>query len=227
MSRRRTWWLVPVLVLGGCAAGDDDDTVAPDAHETTGDAACDFATCDAQCLAVGYLGGACRSGTCVCLGTLAADADADAEVEIGAEADVGGEAEADVVDVVPDTGPGYTCIESVRNGSEICDDQAFTVPSPYVPMGIVCLGAEGGVLYVSTNTGPTMSDGVARCQGWEERGENAWDYLAYVVQLHCTEEGRIHPVDLSAYAGDRLWFGAHDLPTGGGHMTEGCIATVP
>ncbi|MFH1434159.1 MAG: hypothetical protein ABIJ56_00445, partial [Pseudomonadota bacterium] len=51
-------------------------------------------------------------------------------------------------------------IESCRNGSEICDDQAFRVPSPYVPLVMICVNGNGGVIYVSSNTGPECEDGV-------------------------------------------------------------------
>lgn len=119
---------------------------------------------------------------------------------------------------------GACCLESCRNGSEICDDQAFQVPSPYVTMYLVCRNGNGGVAYVATNTGPMMSDGVYRCQGWEENGQNAWDYLDYVVTLICNTAGQQIEVDLSAYAGSTLYVGAHDLPEGGGHMTDVCIA---
>jgi hypothetical protein len=119
---------------------------------------------------------------------------------------------------------GACCVESCRNGSEVCDDQAFAVPSPYVTMRLVCRNDAGGVAYVATNTGPAMEDGIQRCQGWEAIGEDAWDHLDYIATLICNTTGQNIVVDLSDWAGEILYVGAHDLPTGGGHMTDVCIA---
>jgi hypothetical protein len=124
----------------------------------------------------------------------------------------------------PDEPTGWVCEKSFRNGCEICDDAAFTVPSDGSPTALMCVTDLGGVGYVSTNTGPAMDDGVARCQGWEVSGQSAWDHLDYVAQLVCDTEGLVHEVDLTAWAGQRIWAGVHDLPEGGGHFTEVCIA---
>ncbi len=121
-------------------------------------------------------------------------------------------------------GGEWVCDKEIRNGSEICDDAGFDVPDPYVPMAILCVTGEGGVGYVSTNTGPEMEDGIARCQGWEENGMNAWDHLNYIKQVDCTADGQVHEVDLSPWEGRGLWTGVHDQPDGGGHMTHTCIA---
>lgn len=91
-------------------------------------------------------------------------------------------------------------------------------------MAVICVAATGGIGYVSTNTGPEQEDGVARCQGWESNGMNAWDYLEYVDQVECTYDGQILEVDLSPWEGGALWVGSHDHPSGGGHMNEVCIA---
>ncbi|HJN78243.1 MAG TPA: hypothetical protein QGF58_30300 [Myxococcota bacterium] len=138
------------------------------------------------------------------------------------------EEDSDPVEQV-DTSPpeptlAWVCYEEIRNGSEICDDASFGVPDPYVPLAIKCVTGEGGVGYVSANTGPTMSDGIARCQGWEENGDNAWDHLDYLDQIVCTATDQIHEIDLSSRAGANLWVGVHDLPAGGGHFTHVCIA---
>ena len=122
---------------------------------------------------------------------------------------------------------GGCCVDSARNGSEICDDQAFTVPSPYQRMFLGCQSDNGGIGFVSTNTGPPMEDGISRCQGWEENGMDAWDHLAYVAQITCDTTGQWLEVDLSMYEGHGLWFGSHDLPQGGGHMTDVCLAEGP
>jgi len=101
-------------------------------------------------------------------------------------------------------------LETVRNGSEICDDQAFSVPDPYVPMVIACFagGNGNGVGYIAGNTGPECTqdqgccesqidcptqdrlanEGNTRCQGFEWCGcagqicpcSDAWDHLQYV-----------------------------------------------
>jgi len=115
-----------------------------------------------------------------------------------------------------------------RNGSEICDDEGFAVPAPPVQVYLVCDNDNGGVAYISTNTGPPMiADNVPRCQGWEEQGLNAWDYLDYIATLTCNTAGETLLLDLSAYVGQNLHFGSHDLPAGGGHMTMACIAFSP
>ncbi len=121
----------------------------------------------------------------------------------------------------------WTIVACARNGSEICDDESFWVPSAGMESGILCSEAEGGISYISANTGPTQSDGVDRCQGWEDQGLNAWDHLDYVASMVCDQQGMVLPVDLSAWAGGSLWFGSHDLPGGGGHMTSTCLVERP
>ncbi len=157
-----------------------------------------------------------------------ADCDADTDVDADTDADTDADADADAdadSDADSDPEPTWSCDASMRNGSEVCDDEVFSVPDPYVPMAIVCLSDNGGVAYVSTNTGPTMSDGVPRCQGWEENGMNPWDYIEYIDQVVCGYTGEVLEVDLSAWSGGTLWVGVHDHPEGGGSMTEACIAT--
>lgn len=122
---------------------------------------------------------------------------------------------------------GGCCVGSVRNGSEICDDGAFSVPSPYQRIFLGCQNDNGGVGYIATNTGPPCEDGISRCQGWENNGMNAWDHLQYVAQFTCDTTGQWLEVDLSAYEGSSMWYGSHDLPTGGGHMTDVCLAEGP
>jgi hypothetical protein len=117
---------------------------------------------------------------------------------------------------------GYVCGDSVRNGSEVCDDQALEVGGE--ALYLHCVTAEGGVAYVANNTGPPQMDGVARCQGWEDMMLNAWDYLDYVQMMTCDEVGKTMPIELPQ--GTQAWFGVHDQPTGGGHFTEVCVATL-
>ena len=213
-----------VLAAPSCSPTADDEPGTDVPRDGTDDGsgdvptACDPAACDAFCLGGGALGGVCRSNFCTCLGGADADADGDADADADADADT-----ADAVDA----SRTYTCLEGCRNGSEVCDDQGFTVPSPYVPMALVCMSGRGGTIYVSRNTGPPCTDGVTRCQGWEQAGLNAWDYLDYVVQFPCTEDGVTHNIDLSAYAGTGLHVGVHDDPAIGRDtmMTEVCIAT--
>jgi len=133
-------------------------------------------------------------------------------------------ADEDPADEPTPDAPTWVCDEEIRNGSEICDDAAFGVPDPYEPRALVCVTGEGGVGYVASNTGPTMSDGIARCQGWEENGQDAWDHLQYVEQLTCGYDGQVLEVDLEAWRGQTMWVGVHDHPLGGGHMTHVCIA---
>ncbi len=129
----------------------------------------------------------------------------------------------DTEEPVP-AGGEWVCDEEIRNGSEICDDAGFDVPDPYGPMALVCVTGEGGIGYVSTNTGPEMSDGMRRCQGWEENGQDAWDHLDYLYQVRCDHDGQVKEVDLRAWTGRGLYTGVHDHPEGGGHMTHTCIA---
>ncbi|HCP46941.1 MAG TPA: hypothetical protein DIU15_12920, partial [Deltaproteobacteria bacterium] len=119
---------------------------------------------------------------------------------------------------------GWTTLACARNGAEICDDELFTAPGPGDPqLGILCENGEGGIGFVSSNTGPAQSDGVTRCQGWEDQGLDAWDYLDYVDSIVCDQAGVVLPIDLSASPGGHFWFGAHDNPGGGGHMTNICL----
>jgi hypothetical protein len=116
------------------------------------------------------------------------------------------------------------CLASSSNGSEICDDEAVSVPAPGTPLVLVCLSDNGGTIYVSNNTGPVMSDGIARCQGWETNGQNAWDYLDYIAKMTCDSVQKELDVDLSGYVGQTVWVGTHDDPAGGGHNTPTCLA---
>jgi len=116
------------------------------------------------------------------------------------------------------------CIQSPRNGSEVCDDEGWQVQSPGKPLVLVCLDANGGTIYLANNTGPKMSDGVARCQGWETNQQNAWDYLDYLFKLECDSDQKMLDVDLSAKVGSTVYMGVHDNPAGGGHGTQSCFA---
>jgi len=116
------------------------------------------------------------------------------------------------------------CIESPKNGSEICDDQAWQVQSPGSPLVLVCLNANGGTIYVASNTGPKMTDGIERCQGWETNQLNAWDNLNYIAKLVCDADQKSLDVDLSGSVGSVVYIGVHDAPTGGGHNTQSCFA---
>lgn len=116
-------------------------------------------------------------------------------------------------------------IDTPRNGSEVCDDTGFVVPAESVPNVLVCLEATGGQIYIATNTSVDPNDGVERCSGWELMGQNAWDYLDYVVPaLTCDAVQKTQPFDITGYAGQTLWFGAHNNPGGGGSGTTACIA---
>lgn len=123
-------------------------------------------------------------------------------------------------------GPIYTsadCLITANNDEEVCDDAEAQVPAT-VALVLVCLTANGGKTYISKNTGPVMFDGVARCQGWEDNGQNAWDYLQYIYTLDCTTAQATLDVDLSSYVGTTVWVGVHDQPTGGGDDTPVCVA---
>lgn len=89
---------------------------------------------------------------------------------------------------------------------------------------LVCLNANGGTIYVASNTGPKMTDGVERCQGWETNQLNAWDNLNYIAKLVCDADQKSLEVDLSASVGSVVYIGVHDAPAGGGHDTQSCFA---
>ena len=73
-----------------------------------------------------------------------------------------------------------------------------------------------------------------RRQGWEKcEGEDAWDpgsrrYASdgrgVIRILDCPPEGAIREVAPSAFAGQKLWVGAHSQPDGTGRMTEACLS---
>jgi hypothetical protein len=114
------------------------------------------------------------------------------------------------------------CIKSARNGCEICDDAVFVVPNN-TELVLVCLDDNGGKGYISSNTGPKMEDGVARCQGWEQKGLKAWDYLNYVDSLVCDKPQKL--INLNLTPGKKYWMGIHDYPkVGKGHFTMACLA---
>jgi len=125
----------------------------------------------------------------------------------------------------PEQTGGWVCQRNFRNGSELCDDASFDVPDDGTPTALICVTDLGGVGYVSRNTGPTMDDGIARCQGWEEAGEDCADHLDYIDRIDCHEEGAVFEVDLRPWAGETLWAGVHRQSDGSGHFTEVCIAT--
>ncbi len=127
----------------------------------------------------------------------------------------------------PECFGGACCIKGCRNGSEICDDEHFSVSDPYIRTFLVCRNDNGGVAYLATNTGLACDDGIHRCRGWEENGMNAWDHLEYLAQMDCTTSGQYLEVDLSAHAGQGMYIGVHDQPAGGGHMTSVCVAEGP
>jgi len=133
------------------------------------------------------------------------------------------------------------------NGSEACDDDAFTVTDDRLgPLVLACYADDPslghGIAYISLNTGPqcdtlpTCSGLVnerPRCQGWEKcECENAWDAgnIQYASDgqgvikiLECMPEGTMRDVDLSAYAGQSLWVGSHTQPDGTGRRAESCL----
>jgi hypothetical protein len=127
-----------------------------------------------------------------------------------------------------DTPPTYTehdCLVSPTNDTEICDDEGVNVKdgTAYV---LACLGNQGGKVYAAPHTGPAMEiDGTPRCQGWEEKGQNAWDYLNYIAAIVCDGSQDVLELDLSNWAGSKVYVGVHDYPeVGAGQNTTACIA---
>lgn len=135
-----------------------------------------------------------------------------------------GQVEAAMVEVEC-SAQAWVQVACARNGSEICDDEVFGI-DPGVTYGVECVGPNGGIGYVATNTGPAQSDGMHRCQGWEDAGQDAWDHLDYVDQLLCDTAGEVLALDLGPWSGGYLWFGSHDHPAGGGHMTNICLVEL-
>lgn len=124
------------------------------------------------------------------------------------------------------TAPSYTstdCLVTANNDEEVCDDAETPVQATGA-LVLVCLTANGGKTYISTNTGPVMTDGIPRCQGWETNGQNPWDHLQYIYTLDCTTAQATLDIDLSSYVGQTVWVGVHDQPTGGGDDTPVCVA---
>jgi hypothetical protein len=180
------------------------------------------------------------------------ETEAETSPEVGAPDDAAGaDAAGDTAAAMPPTarwicvGDNPGRIGGARNGSEACDDDAFRVTDDLLgPLVVACFAGDqgNGIAFVALNTGPecaapTCSGKVndrPRCQGWEKcECENAWDpgNLRYatdgsgVIQiLDCPPEGAIREVDLSAFAGQSLWVGAHSQPDGTGRMTEACLS---
>ncbi len=115
------------------------------------------------------------------------------------------------------------CLVSPTNDNEVCDDEGFTVGSN-TDLALVCMGNQGGKVYIASNTGPVMFDGIPRCQGWENNGQNAWDHLDYIAAIVCDGTQSVLEVDLSNWAGQKVYVGVHDHPNAGvGHNTMACI----
>jgi hypothetical protein len=176
-------------------------------------------------------------------------ADAAPEPDGGAGADAAAE---DSVEAATAPDAQWIClgdnpgrIGGCRNGSEACDDDAFTVTEDRLgPLVLACFAGDqgNGIAFVATNTGPQCDlpscSGLAndrpRCQGFEKcECEPAWapGNLQYAADgrgtiriLDCPPEGAVREVDLSAYAGQSLWVGSLTQPDGVGRMTEVCLS---
>ena len=102
-------------------------------------------------------------------------------------------------------------LETTRNGSELCDDQGFGADPDLNRYFLVCLNANGGVGYVSSNSGPPCGNPVnARCQCWEDQGQAPWDYIQYVGQLVCDQPGK--RIEITPPQAGTYWVGAHPQP---------------
>jgi len=170
----------------------------------------------------------------------------------GPDADTDADTDDDAGETAPVRTAQWIClgdnpdrIGGCRNGSEVCDDDAFRVTDDLLgPLVLACFaGDQGdGIAFVATNTGPqcelpTCSGLVndrPRCQGWEKcECENAWDpgntqYASDgggpILILDCPPEGATRDVDLSAYVGQNMWVGVHTQQDGVGRMTEVCVS---
>lgn len=114
--------------------------------------------------------------------------------------------------------------DTPRNGSEDCDDSGINVPQNPPLAVLVCINDKGGVVYLAKNTGPAVApDPVQRCSGWELNGQKAADHLDYIAKLTCDQLQKTLVVDLTPYAGQHIYLGAHAQPDGSGHGTIACV----
>jgi len=119
---------------------------------------------------------------------------------------------------------------SVRNGSELCDDEHRAVDPSANRYFLVCLNANEGIGYVATNSGPACgSPTIPRCQCWEQQGDAPWDYLDYVAQMTCDQVGK--RIEVSFPEAGHYYVGAHpppgDYPLNGYCPTgDGCMTCV-
>ena len=124
-----------------------------------------------------------------------------------------------------------TCVvEVTRNGSELCDDQAFGADPANFRYFLVCLNANGGVGYVSSNSGGPCGNPINdRCQCWEQQNQPPWDYIQYIESLTCDQAGK--RVEVTLTQGGTHWVGAHPQPgnyslTGYCPQGDGCMTCV-
>jgi hypothetical protein len=116
----------------------------------------------------------------------------------------------------------FECQVAAHNDDEVCDDEGFVMPDGR--LFLYCQDDNGGVAYVAHNTGPEQKDDIARCQGWEDMGLDAWDYLEYVHMIDCDETGKY--VEITLPPGTSSHFGVHDQPDGTAGPTAVCVATL-
>lgn len=63
----------------------------------------------------------------------------------------------------------FDCLVMFSNDNEVCDDEGFVVGSN-MDLVLVCMGNQGGKVYIVFNIGLVMFDGIFCCQGWENNG---------------------------------------------------------
>jgi hypothetical protein len=216
--------------LETCQADLTWSACASDAWECTepgADESCDVGACSGirQC------GSDCAWGDCApdCPG--GTDCCADGCVDLANDAVNCGECERECLyGEPPVSDPCYSGACATKccrnNPTELCDDESFWVPSPYVPMYLVCTNGNGGVAYFATESGPECSDNIRRCRCWAENGMDFQDYLPalYIAHMTCTQAGQVLLVDLSPWEGQVIYVGAHEQVDGSGDMTRACVA---
>jgi hypothetical protein len=99
---------------------------------------------------------------------------------------------------IPDAG-GCAGGCSVK-GERTCSADGLTV--------LECINR--GTAYAATNSGGPCSDGVSRCQCWEDDGTRPWEVLDYVARLTCDQAGR--RMEVFFPSGGNYCSGVHPVP---------------
>jgi hypothetical protein len=232
---------VAVCLWCGCASGgsgtsDGDGTGPHDEAAGDVDVGCDPAACDGACRAAGALGGACRAGTCECLGGGDGDADADGTGDDGAGDDAGGDDggadDAEPEDGGPeDEGPDGLTVDddgdtfAERDGD--CDDTDPTIfPGAtefHEGVDYDCdtrLEYRATIVITADDAYDLCVDGVAVASGSDHSGAETYELVLdagrHVVGVHGYDTAGVT-------AGLAAWIGVAGMEI----KTDGVLATEP